>query len=138
MSGNDRGPVAPTSREAGEQPRAQPSPPGEPRTIHFTELPEGRPDSPIAREWNLYRREVGRLLAEGHEGRWVLIKGEEIIGLWDSEEEASAVAYRKYLMQHCLIHQVRSREPIVRTSPRFWGCPGSSSLWTPTACASKP
>jgi hypothetical protein len=107
-------------REAIEQSRGQPLPPHEPPTIHYTELPDGSPDSPIASEWNLYRREVGRLLAEGHENRWVLIKGEVIIGIWDTEEEARAVALHKYLMQPCLIQQVRSREPIVRMSARFW------------------
>jgi hypothetical protein len=58
-------------------------------------------------------------LAEGHENRWVLIKGEEIIGIWDTEEDARAVALSKYLMQPCLIHQVRSREPLVRMSRRL-------------------
>src|SRR5438128_11386560 len=91
-------------------------------TIHYTELPEDTSDSPIAGDWNLYRREVGRLLAEGHEKRWVLIKGEVIIGIWDTEEEARAVALHKYLMQPCLIQRVRSREPIVRMSARFWAC----------------
>src|SRR5437879_13162 len=34
-------------------------------TIHYTELPESEPDSPIRQEWNFYRRKVARLLAEG-------------------------------------------------------------------------
>lgn len=34
----------------------------------------------IASKSNLYRREVGKLLAEGHEIQWVLIKG------YDSEK----------------------------------------------------
>jgi hypothetical protein len=65
---------------------------------------------------------VGDLLANGHENRWVLIKGQEIIGIWDTEEDARAVALQKYLMQPCLIQQVRSREPVVHMSARFWGC----------------
>ena len=108
-------------RAALEQIREVPLPNHERPTVPYTELPSGSADSPIASEWNLYRREVGRLLAEGHENRWVLIKGEEIIGIWDTEEEARAVALHKYLMQPCLIQQVRSREPIVRMSARFWG-----------------
>ena len=71
----------------------------------YTELPAGSSDSPIASEWNLYLREVQRLLAEGHENRWVLIEGEETIGIWDTEEEARAVALTKFLMQPCLIHR---------------------------------
>ena len=42
--------------------------------------------------------------------------------IWDTEEETRGVALQKYLMQPCLMHQVRSREPSVRMSARFWGC----------------
>jgi hypothetical protein len=109
-------------RDAIEQGRVQPPPAHERPTIPYTELPVGSAASPIAGEGDRYRREVGQLLAEGHENRWVLIKGEEIIGIWDTEDDARAVALQKYLMQPCLIQQVRSREPIVRMPPRFWGC----------------
>ena len=61
-------------REAIEQGRVQPPPSYEPPTIHYTELPAAQPDSQLYHEWNFYRREAGRLLAEGHEGHWVLIK----------------------------------------------------------------
>src|SRR4051812_337473 len=89
----ERALVEQVHRQAIEQARDQPlPPPAEPPTIHYTELPEGRPDSPLYQEWNFYRREVGRLLAEGHEGRWALIKGEGIVGIWDTEAEARAVA----------------------------------------------
>ena len=42
-------------------------------------------------------------------------------GEMPAEEEARAVALWKYLMQPCLIHQVRRREPLLRMSRRFWG-----------------
>lgn len=99
-----------------------PPPPKEPTTIQYTELPEAKPDSPLYDEWNFYRGEVGRLLAEGHEGRFLLIKGQAIIGIWDTLEEAKAAALERYLMQPCLIHQVRSREPLIRVSSRIRQC----------------
>jgi hypothetical protein len=89
-------------------------------TIHYTELAEAKPESPLYLEWNYYRRIVGRLLAEGHEGRFVLIKGEEIIGIWDTDKEAHALAVQKYLLQPCLIHQIQEREPVLRISSRIW------------------
>jgi hypothetical protein len=106
-------------REAFEKGRREPTPPYEPPTVHYTELPEPQKDSPLFQEWNFYRREVGRLLAEGQEGRWLLIKGEDVLGIWDTREEAEAIALQKFLMQPCLIHQVRCREPIVRLSARL-------------------
>src|SRR5260370_37785715 len=83
-------------------------------TIPYTELPEAKPGAPLFLEWNTYRREAGRLLAEGNEGRFVLIKGEEIIGIWPTREEAKAVSLQKYLMQPALIHQVQTQERIIR------------------------
>lgn len=65
-----------------------------------------------------------RLLAEGHEGRFVLIKGEQIIGIWDTRTEAKTAALEKYLMQPCLIQQVRRHEPVVRLPARLWPCQG--------------
>jgi hypothetical protein len=102
--------------------RRAPPPPSQQQTIHYTELPEDASEGRIAGEWNFYRGEIGRLLAEGHEGRWVLIKGEEIIGIWDTEEEANQVRVQRFLMQDILIHQILTREPVLRgpTSVRLW------------------
>ena len=88
--------------------------PGERATIHYTDLPEDTSNSLLAREWNFYRREVGRLLADGQEGRWVLIKGEEIIGIWDTEQEADRIRLQRFLMQPVLLQQIRAREPVLR------------------------
>jgi hypothetical protein len=81
-------------------------------TIHYTELAEAPPDSPIATEWNCYRREVGRLLAEGHEDKWVLIKGEQIVGIWDAQEQAHEMQLS--LAQPGMIKQILKREPVLR------------------------
>jgi hypothetical protein len=83
-------------------------------TIHYTELPEASADSPLQREWNTYRREAARLLAQGHAGRHVLIKGEDIIGLWDTRVEAICAGYERFLGQAFLVHQVQEREPVLR------------------------
>jgi len=90
-------------------------------TIHWSELPEDKSGSTLALEWNTYRREVGRLLTEGHEGEWLLIKGEDIIGIWSNEEAAYAVALERYLMQPVFIHQVLTDEPILR-GPMVFRC----------------
>jgi len=122
MKEHERDWVEKITRESAERLRLQPLPPVERPTIHYTELPEDTSNSPIASEWNFYRREVGRLLAEGQEGKWLLIKGERIIGIWDSEAEAHQVAVQKYLMQPVLIHQVLTREPVLRGPTLFRQC----------------
>jgi hypothetical protein len=109
-------------RQAMEQ--AQPLPPYEPPTVDYTELPAAQPNSQLCQEWDFYRREVGRLLAEGQEGRFLLIKGEKIVGIWDTQEEAEAVAFHKYPLEPCLIHQVQRRERVLRGPSRVWRCLG--------------
>src|SRR5947209_1504753 len=100
MSDTGRALVEALHRQAAEEGRAHPAPPPPAlQTIPSTELPEPPPGDVLFHAWNCYRREAGRLLAEGHEGKFVLIKGEEIIGLWDTREEAPDVALQRYLLQ---------------------------------------
>ena len=105
------------SREEAE--RIRPAPPASSRpperaTIPFTQLPDGPPGSPITTEWNFYRRIIAGLLAAGHEGKWLLIKNEELVGIWDTEAEANAVRLERYLRQPVLMKQILAQEPILR------------------------
>ena len=43
-----------------------------PTTISCTELPAAQPGDVLSQEWDAYRREVGRLLAEGREHQFAL------------------------------------------------------------------
>jgi hypothetical protein len=83
-------------------------------TIPWNELPPAEPGSPLAAEWETYRREIGRLLGEGREGQFVLIKGEEIIGVFDTWDEARRIGLEKYLMQPHMVHPVLAQEPVIR------------------------
>ncbi len=42
----------------------------------------------IRAEIATYRRELPRLVAEGHAGRFVLIKGGEVVSIWDTSDDA--------------------------------------------------
>jgi hypothetical protein len=91
-------------------------------TIHFSKLPPAEAGSMIAREWDTYRREVGRLLADGHEGRFALIKGDQVVGLFDSREEAKAAGSARFLLEPYLIQQIRTHEPLYHHI-RYRACP---------------
>jgi hypothetical protein len=101
-------------REAVEEAHRHPAPPPEEPTVHYTELPEARPDSPLYREWNTYRHEVGQLLAEGNAGRHVLIKDDRIIGVWDTHDEAATAGYQQFRGQPFLVHEIQERERVLR------------------------
>jgi hypothetical protein len=91
----------------------------EPPTLHYTELPPPGPNDPLAVEWYTYIREVARLLAEGQEGRHVLIKGEEIVGIYDTHVDALGVAYQRFLDQPFCVHQIQTRERVYRVRSYF-------------------
>jgi hypothetical protein len=101
--------------------------------IHYTQLPPSQPGSPIATEWDTYRREASRLLNEGHEGKWVLIKGTEIIGIWPTDEEAAREKYSRYLLEPALVHQIQEWETVIRGPLALRLCP---SLFFPSRRAS--
>jgi hypothetical protein len=82
--------------------------------FHYTELAEALPDDVFFHEWNTYRREVGRLLSQGSEGKFVLIKGQTVIGLFDHQDLALAEGNRRFPCQTFLVHQVQETEPVVR------------------------
>jgi hypothetical protein len=77
-------------------------------------LPEASPDSLLHQGWNTYRQEVARLLAEGQEGKFVRVKDDAVIGLYDTWDVAREAGLRRYLLSPFLVHQVQSREPILR------------------------
>jgi hypothetical protein len=95
-----------------------PSPVAELATVDHTELPQAKPGSLFFLEWNTYRREVGRLLAEGHEGNWLVIKGEAVIGIYDTMEQADAAGLKMVLENKLekpfALRQVLAREPILK------------------------
>lgn len=82
--------------------------------IPYTELPDSVPGSPLAPEWDAYRREVGRLLGEGHEGKFVLVKGGKIIGLFDTNNAAMTAGYAQFGRTEFLVHKIQREERILR------------------------
>ncbi len=84
------------------------------RTIHYTELQPLPESDPLAADFNAYVREIPRWLAEGQEGRFVLIHDGQVIGLYDSWDAASRVGSEKFLLQPMLVQQILTEEPIRR------------------------
>ncbi|MBL8794432.1 MAG: hypothetical protein JNM56_11040 [Planctomycetia bacterium] len=91
-----------------------PRPLPEPPTIHWTKLARADARSQLATEWNYYLTQVARLLAEGHEGRWVLIVREEVVGVYDTYPAAYRIYNERFAGKPVLLHQVLEREPILR------------------------
>jgi hypothetical protein len=79
-----------------------------PRPEELPDLPEG---SPFAAEWRTFKREVARLLAEGHTGRFVLIKGADVVGTWPTPIEAIRAGHERFGREPFFVQEV---QPFVR------------------------
>ena len=86
------------------------------RCIHYTQIPDPPSDNVLAQEWMTYRREMPRLLAEGQEGRFVLIKGDTLHGIWDKFWDAVAAGRKLYGRGPFMVHEILEWEPILRQS----------------------
>jgi len=96
-------------------------------TISHTDLPAGQPGDLLSQEWETYRHEVARLLAEGQEGEFVLIKGQQIVAVCGTWEAAREAGLRLYLLEPLLVRQIFAAEPVLRLRGYSLRCPGSLS-----------
>lgn len=116
MSNPTEEPAVNGQRETVEPLRVRPSetsqsPGAKPSSAQLHDAPPG---SPVATEWNFYRRIIGRLLEDGHEGKWLLIREEELVGIWPTLAEANTVRLERYPQQPVLMKQILTQEPILR------------------------
>src|SRR5262245_7707317 len=82
--------------------------------VDWAELPKANPGHELAEEWNTYRKEIGRMLSAGHEGEFVLIKAQSVIGIFKTIEAAFAVGYQNFLRQPFLVHEIEKKEQLLR------------------------
>jgi hypothetical protein len=122
MSTEGRDLVERLHREAVEQINAGlPEPPTERPARRVEGLPDAEPGSPIAAEWDLFRREVEGLIAEGCQGRFALVKAGHPITAWDTLRDALQAAKLLYGQQMCLIQEIqRYLAPVRLQGVRSW------------------
>jgi hypothetical protein len=66
-------------------------------------------------EWEIYRQEVGRLIEEGHERKFVLIRDREIIGFCETLRDAHREGLNRFgVYAKYLIHQILTYERIYK------------------------
>jgi hypothetical protein len=74
------------------------------------------PETPLALEWATYLAHKQELLRQ--EGQWVVIRGEQILGIRASYEEALRLGYEKAGYVDFLVHQILTNEPIYLLPPQ--------------------
>jgi len=77
---------------------------------------------PFREELSTYYKELPRLLEESCEGKYVVIKGNEIHGIWDTLSDARQYGYLRFELVPFLSQKVDSRflemlEPLFGKAP---------------------
>jgi hypothetical protein len=57
-----------------------------------------------------YLRELPRLLAEGEEGRYVLIKGDQVVSIWDTADDAYQAGCERFGLEPFLAQPINGRD----------------------------
>src|SRR5438552_3172858 len=63
------------------------------------------------REIATYLRELPRLLAEGHAGRHALVKGDEILSVWDTQGDAIQAGSERFGLEPIFVKTIDPRDP---------------------------
>jgi hypothetical protein len=74
------------------------------------------PETPLALEWATYQAHKQELLRQ--EGQWVVIHGEQILGIRASYEEALRLGYEQAGYVDFLTHQILANEPVYLLPPQ--------------------
>ena len=64
----------------------------------------------LEREFATYRRELIKLIADGHGGRFALIRENAVLGIWNSPSEASEEGRRRFGMDPITVKRIDPRD----------------------------
>jgi hypothetical protein len=62
-------------------------------------------------EIETYNREKDRLVAESA-GKFALVHGNDVVGVWDTYEDALKEGYERFLLEPFLVKQIRGIEQV--------------------------
>jgi hypothetical protein len=60
-----------------------------------------------AAELKAFKREAPRLIAEGHKGRFALIKGDQVCSVWDTERDAIQAGRERFGQEPFTVEEVQ-------------------------------
>ncbi len=62
-------------------------------------------------EFVAYLRELPRLLADGHAGRYALLKGDEVLSVWDTQRDVLQAGYERFGLDPFTVKKIDPRDP---------------------------
>lgn len=77
------------------------------------DIPDGQP---FCAEWRAFKREVVRLVNEGQAGRFALLKGDRLIGVWTTLHDAVLAGRQQFGAEPFLVQEIQ-----LYLRPMRWG-----------------
>ncbi len=77
------------------------------------DIPDGEP---FSQEWKAFKREVCRLVREGEKGRFALLKGNQLVNVWDTLSDAQQAGRLQFGADPFLIQEIQ-----LYLKPMRWG-----------------
>jgi len=71
------------------------------------EVPDLPAEASLAQEWKTFKREVYRLICYGYKGRFALIKGDQVVSVWDTFGDATQAGQERFGQEPFLVHEVQ-------------------------------
>jgi hypothetical protein len=90
--------------------------------ILVDQMPDPPADQPFAEEWKTFKREVYRLMCAGNKGRFALIKGQQVISVWDTQNDAIQAGREHFGQQPFFVQEVQLYVKSLR-SGYYRSCP---------------
>jgi hypothetical protein len=79
------------------------------------QVPDPPAGAPFADEWKTFKREVYRLMCAGNKGRFALIKGSEVVSVWDTLTDATQAGRERFGEQPFFVQEVQLYVKSVRS-----------------------
>jgi hypothetical protein len=71
------------------------------------EIPDPAEGEPFADEWKTFKREVYRLMCHGGRGRFALIKGDKVVSVWDTHNDAIQAGRERFGQEPFMVQEIQ-------------------------------
>ena len=83
---------------------------------NIEEVPDIPQREPFAEEWRAFKREAPRLVSEGKAGKFAVLKGDDLVGVWDTLSDADLAGRRQFGGAPFLVQEIQ-----LYLKPMRWG-----------------
>jgi hypothetical protein len=71
------------------------------------QIPDPSPGEPFADEWKTFKREIYRLICAGNKGRYALVKGDQVVSVWDTLTDATQAGQERFGNEAFFVQEIQ-------------------------------